>query len=311
VAITWPPAEEAILWQLRFPRVVAAALVGAALACSGALLQGLFRNPLADPYVLGISAGAGLAATVAMALLASGGATGAAAGVSLLRWAGFGPVPLAATAGGFFAVLVVYSLARRGGRVPPTRLLLAGFAVSSVCNAGSTLLIVLSERLLLNWRSLLGWLVGGVVVSGWAQVGAAAPLIFLAVVAGWFLARWLDALLLGEEGAAQVGVPVEAAKVAVVLVASVLAGAAVALAGLVGFVGLLVPQAVRLALGPGHRTLLPCATLAGAIFLVLADLLARVVLAPTELPVGVITALAGGPAFLWLLRRETANWRRG
>jgi iron complex transport system permease protein len=301
VAPFWAPTEESILWQLRLPRVLAAALVGASLAASGTLLQGLFRNPLVDPFVLGLSAGAGLAATVTLALLAAGFGIAPAAA---LRWTGFGPVPLAASLGGLAAVLIVYNLARSGGRVPTTRLLLAGLALSSVLGAASTMLVLLSDRLLLNWRIILAWLFGGVAVSGWGQVRAVLPLAIAGLLAAWALARWLDALLLGEEGAAQVGVPVEGAKVAIVLVASVLTGASVALAGLVSFVGLLVPHAVRLVLGPAHRTLVPAAALAGAVFLVLADLLARTVAAPTELPVGVITALVGGPAFLWLLHRE-------
>jgi iron complex transport system permease protein len=300
----WPLAEETILWQLRLPRAVAAALVGAALAASGTLLQGLFRNPLADPFVLGVSAGAGLAATLAMALL-----TASTAPV-WLRWAGFGPVPLAAAAGGLAAVTVVYAIARRGGRTPTTHLLLAGFAVSTMLGAASTMIVVLADRLL-NWRALLSWMVGGVTVSGWSQVRAAAPLIVVALIAAWALARWLDALLLNEEGAAQIGVPIEIAKIATTVIATLLTGAAVALAGLIGFVGLLVPHAVRLLLGPTHRTLLPAAALAGASFLVLADLLARIVLAPTELPVGAITALVGGPTFLWLLHRDADAARRG
>lgn len=296
--VTWTAAEQTIVWQLRLPRVVAAALVGAALATSGVLLQGLFRNPLADPFVLGMSAGAGLAATVGVAFF-----TGALA-PQWIRWAGFGPVPIAASLGGLVAVVFVYSLARRGGRVPVTRMLLAGFALSSMLGALSTLLVLLSDRLLLQWRALLGYLVGGISVSGWAQIRVSAPLVLGGVVVAWALARWLDALLLGEEGASQVGVPVEAAKVLLVLTATALTGAAVALAGLVGFVGLIVPHAVRLTLGPGHRTLVPAAALAGATVLVLTDLLARTLIPPTELPVGAITALAGGPAFLWLLRRE-------
>jgi len=304
VAPAWPAAEESILWQLRLPRVVAAALVGASLATSGVLLQGLFRNPLVDPFVLGLSAGAGLAATLTVALLAAGFGIAAPAA---LRWTGFGPVPLAGALGGLASVTIVYSAARRGGRVPTTRLLLAGLALSSILAALSTALVVLSDRLLLQWRALLGWLFGGVAVSGWAPVRATAPLVLIGIVAALALARWLDALLLGEEGAAQIGVPVEAAKVAIVVVASLLTGASVALAGLVSFVGLLVPHAARLALGPGHRTLVPGAALSGAFFLVLADLLARTVIAPTELPVGVITALCGGPAFLWLLRRQASG----
>jgi iron complex transport system permease protein len=298
VVATWPATEESILWQLRLPRVVAAALVGAALATSGTLLQGLFRNPLADPFVLGISAGAGLAATVTVAVV------GGAAAPAGIRWLGFGPVPLAAALGGLVAVLAVYHLARRGGQVPTARLLLAGFAVSSTLGAASTLLVVLSDRLLLHWRGLLGWLIGGVAVSGWTQVQVTLPLIALGLVLAWGLGPWLDALLLGEHGAAALGVPLGALTVGAVAVATLLTGAAVALAGLVGFVGLLVPHAVRLVLGPRHRILLPAAALAGAVFLTLADLVARTVLAPTELPVGAITALAGGPAFLWLLHRH-------
>jgi iron complex transport system permease protein len=264
------------------------------------LLQGLFRNPLADPFVLGISAGAGLAATLALALGAEHTAP------AWLRSAGFGPVPLAASLGGLLAVVAVYNLAHAGGRVPPARLLLAGLSLSSCLGAASTLIVLLSDRLLLQWRALLGYLVGGVAVSGWAPVRAAAPLIAVGLLGAWALARWLDALLLGEEGAGHVGVPVEGAKVAIVVLATLLTGAAVALAGLVGFVGLLVPHAARLVFGPGHRTLLPAAALAGGIVLVLADLVARTALAPTELPVGAITALAGGPAFLWLLRRRAS-----
>jgi iron complex transport system permease protein len=308
VPIAWPATQDAIVWQLRLPRVVAGALVGAALATSGALFQGLFRNPMADPYVLGISSGAAFGATVALALpvlvLAP---TGAPGGVPGALWAGFGGpgiVPLCAFAGALGAATLVASLARRGTRLPVADLLLAGFATAAVLGAATTFLLVMNDRLLLRLRSVFAWMAGGIAVGGWGQLALAAPLILLGVVAALALARWLDAFLLGEEGAATVGVPVEGAKTAVVAVGALLTAAAVTLSGLVGFVGLLVPHAVRLVAGPANVRLIPAAALGGATFLVLADLLARTVLAPVEVPVGVLTALTGGPVFLVLLKRS-------
>jgi iron complex transport system permease protein len=298
IAATWPAAQDAIVWQLRLPRVLAGALVGAALATSGALFQGLFRNPMADPYVLGISSGAAFGATVVLALPVAA------------SWAGVGLVPAAAFAGAVVAAAVVYSLARRGAQLPMTDLLLAGFAVAAVLGAGTTLLLVLNDRLLLRLRSVFAWMAGGIAVGGWGQLTLAAPLVALGLVLAFVLGRWLDAFLLGEEGAAGVGVPVEGVKRLTVLVAALLTATAVTLSGLVGFVGLLVPHAIRLVAGPSHRALLPAAALGGAAFLVLADLLARTLLAPLELPVGVLTALVGGPAFLVLLKRSRATGGR-
>jgi len=310
VAFTWPATEDAIVWQLRLPRVLAGALVGAALATSGALFQGLFRNPMADPYVLGISSGAALGATLALAFpflaLGSGGVAGALA----TGLAGAGVVPLCAFAGALGAAALVVGLARRGTQLPVTDLLLAGFATAAVLGAATTFLLVMSDRLLLRLRTVFAWMAGGIAVGGWGQLALAAPLIVLGLGAALALARWLDAFLLGEEGAATVGVPVEGAKTAAVAVAALLAAAAVTLSGLVGFVGLLVPHALRLVVGPSHVRLLPAAALGGAAFLVLADLLARTVLTPVELPVGVLTALVGGPAFLVLLKRSRGVRRR-
>ncbi|MGH2370554.1 MAG: FecCD family ABC transporter permease, partial [Chloroflexota bacterium] len=302
VVSTWSPAQDAIVWQLRLPRVLAGALVGAALATSGALFQGLFRNPMADPYVLGISSGAAFGATLALALPAV-----VVAPAALYGLAGYGLVPGAAFAGALGAAILVYSIARRGARMPITDLLLAGFAVAAVLGAGTTLLLVLNDRLLLRLRTVLAWMAGGIAVGGWEQLGTAAPLIALGLLLAFLLARWLDAFLLGEEGAATVGVPVERAKQCVVVVAALLTAAAVTLSGLIGFVGLLVPHAIRLIAGPSNQLLLPAAALGGAAFLVLADLLARTILAPLELPVGVLTALVGGPAFLVLLKRSRSR----
>jgi iron complex transport system permease protein len=311
VAVTWAPAEDAIVWQLRLPRALAAALVGAALATSGALFQGLFRNPMADPFVLGISSGAAFGATLALALPVLALAPSAA---PVALWAGLNgnaTVPLCAFAGALLTATVVAGVARRGTRLPVTDLLLAGFATAAVLGAATTLLLVMSDRLLLRLRTVFAWMAGGIAAGGWAQLALAAPLILAGVLAALSLARWLDAFQLGEEGAATVGVPVETAKLAVVAVAALLTAAAVTLSGLIGFVGLLVPHAIRLVAGPENVRLLPAAALGGAVFLVFADLLARTVFAPVEVPVGVLTALVGGPAFLLLLKRSRSARRWG
>ena len=310
-AVTWAPAEDAIVWQLRLPRALAAALVGAALATSGALFQGLFRNPMADPFVLGISSGAAFGATLALALPVLALAPSAA---PVALWAGLSgnaTVPLCAFAGALLTAPVVAGVARRGTRLPVTDLLLAGFATAAVLGAATTLLLVMSDRLLLRLRTVFAWMAGGIAAGGWAQLALAAPLILAGVLAALSLARWLDAFQLGEEGAATVGVPVETAKLAVVAVAALLTAAAVTLSGLIGFVGLLVPHAIRLVAGPENVRLLPAAALGGAVFLVFADLLARTVFAPVEVPVGVLTALVGGPAFLLLLKRSRSARRWG
>ncbi|CAA9277871.1 MAG: Vitamin B12 ABC transporter, permease protein BtuC [uncultured Chloroflexi bacterium] len=305
---TWTAAQDAIVWQVRLPRVLAAALVGAALATSGALFQGLFRNPMADPYVLGISSGAAFGATLALSL-SSGAGLGAGLGVAMTAGpAGLiGPallIPVCAFVGALGAAALVYVIARHGSALPVTDLLLAGLAVAAVLGAGTIMLLVLNDRLLLRLRTVFTFLAGGITAGGWASLGTVAPLIGVGLLLALLLARWLDAFQLGEEGAAYVGVPVERAKALTVLVAALLAASAVVLGGLIGFVGLLAPHALRLTLGPSHRTLLPAAMLGGAALLVLSDVLARTVIAPTELPVGVLTALIGGPAFLALLKRS-------
>jgi len=291
--VTWPANEAVILFQVRLPRVVAGALVGAALATAGTLLQGLLRNPLADPYLIGVSSGAGLGATVA-ALLSP-----VAAGV-----AGFGLTSILAFAGGLVTVTAVYRLARVGGTVPVTTLLLAGFAVSSLLVAAMTLMLTISGQLALRIRELFAWLMGGISVVGWTQLAVVAPVLLIGLCLAWTFARSLNAFALGEEGAAYVGVDVERQKLLIVALGTLLTGIAVTLSGLVGFVGLVVPHAMRMLLGPNHRILLPAAALGGACFLVLADLGARTVLAPVELPVGVVTAILGVPFFLYLLQRS-------
>jgi iron complex transport system permease protein len=292
-AVTWQPDDAIILLQVRMPRVAAGVLVGAGLATAGTLLQGLLRNPLADPYLIGVSSGAGL------------GATAAALVVPLAtNLAGFGLTSVFACGGGFLTVLLVYRLAWVGGTVPVTTLLLAGFAVSSLMGAATTLLYTVSGQLTTRIRELFAWLAGGISVVGWTQLAVVGPVILLGLAIAWAFARPLNAFALGEEGAAYVGVHVQRQKLAIIAVSTLLTGFAVTLSGLVGFVGLVVPHAMRLLIGPNHRTLVPAAALGGASFLVLADLGARVALAPIELPVGIVTALLGGPFFLYLLQRN-------
>ena len=294
---TWRPQDERIFFAIRLPRVLGAAVVGGALAGAGVLFQGLLRNPLADPYALGVSGGAAL-----------GGALGFLLSLhfSLL---GFGAVPTLAFLGALVAMSLVYALAQAQGRAPVVNLLLAGFAVSAIMGYAVSLLLILNDRLQLNLPRVYGWLLGGVVVTEWSQLALVGPLLVIGVAAGLVLGRPLDALILGEESAQQLGVDVERDKRLIILVGSLLTGAAVAVGGLIGFVGLFVPHFVRLIVGPGHRLLLLASVLLGAAFLVLADLLARTLLAPTEIPVGILTAFVGGPFFLWLLRRERRGYR--
>ncbi|HEY6958773.1 MAG TPA: iron ABC transporter permease [Candidatus Limnocylindria bacterium] len=282
-------ANATIVRDLRLPRVLAAALVGGALAVAGALLQGMLRNPLADPYVTGASAGGALGAIAALALLAS---------------APSAVVPLAAFVGALASVALVWRMARLGGRTTILTVLLAGIVLTSFVGAVVTLIIVASDRLSLRLRALLDVLVGGVSVRDPLELAAAAAVIGVAVVAAIALAPRVDAYAFGEETAATLGIDTERTTAAVLVTTALLAGAAVALAGLVAFVGLVVPHAVRGALGARHRPLVLACFLAGATALVLADLGARVALAPAELPVGVITGAIGGPFFLFLLVRS-------
>lgn len=293
---TWRAADETIFFQIRLPRVVASALVGAALATAGVLFQGLLRNPMADPYIIGTSAGAALGATVAMVLPIE---------LSLL---GFGLVPLAAFIGALGTVLLVYNLARIGGKTPIVSMLLAGFVVSALLTSVISFMMAISDQLDLNIRSVFSFLMGHISVVGWEWAVFIAPLVVAGVVVARFFAYHLNAFSLGEEGAAYVGVEVERDKILILALGSLLTAAAVSIGGLIGFVGLVMPHAVRLVLGPDHRLLLPASALAGAIFVVFADLLARVVLAPTEIPVGVVTAVVGAPFFLYLLRRSRREY---
>jgi cobalamin transport system permease protein len=284
-----PSTFETILFDIRLPRVALVALTGAALATSGTAYQGLFRNPLADPYLIGVAAGAGLGAILAMALRT---AYPFSASPFL--------VPLAAFAGALVTVALVYQLGRIGRSTPTTTLILAGVAVGALATAISTFILLRVGQQMVH---VMAFLLGGYSAAGWEAVFAVAPFTALGLAVMYLYARPLNLLLFDEEQAQHLGVKVGQVKLVVVVSATLTTAAAVAFSGLIGFVGLIVPHAARLLVGPDHRRLLPVAALGGAGFLMLADLLSRTVIAPEELPLGVVTAFAGAPFFLFLLRR--------
>lgn len=287
-----------IIFGLRLPRVVAAALVGAALSATGVLFQGLFRNPLADPFVLGTSGGAALGGAIGIFLIPT------------LSFAGFSATAVLAFCGSVLTMVVVWYLARAGGRFAMETLLLAGFAIGTMLNAATVVFELHEEASNSGLRVLAAWLHGQLGVPTWGQVGLLAPLVGVAIVLGLPVAGRLNTLALGEEYAEQLGVHVGRVRVATVIVGSLLTAAAVSLGGLIGFVGLLVPHFLRILIGPNHVRLLPAAALGGATFLVLADTFARTAFAPTEIPVGVFTAFLGGPAFLYLLNHRSRESRQ-
>lgn len=276
-----------IIWQLRLPRVLLAALVGASLGIAGAAFQGLFRNPLADPFVIGASSGAALGAT--LAFLAPLG----------LRGLGYGPIALAAFAGAIGAVAIVYSVAEVGGRGSVLSLLLAGAALSTMLSAVVSLMMLFDHR---SFVEIFSWLLGGLAGRTWAHLRVALVIAPIGVGLLWLMARPLDALAFGEETARSLGLNLRRARLVIVGAATLATAASVAVAGTIGFIGLIAPHLARRLFGSDHARLLPTSALLGALLLVLADDLARTILAPTELPVGILTAILGGPFFLALLR---------
>ena len=272
------------MWDLRLPRVLTAAAVGAGLALAGAVMQSLTRNPLADPYLLGLSSGASLGAVAVLVV-----------GVSLL-------LPVAAFAGALLALVATLALARSGSTLSPGRTVLAGLAVSQMAAAGTSFVIFWSSTGD-SYREILNWLLGSLAGATWASVAIAGIAV---VVVGTVLvlsATRLDAFAFGDTSAAALGIDVDRTRWTLMTVVALLTGAMVAVSGAIGFVGLILPHAVSSLTGPAHRRLLPVAALSGAVFLIWADTLARTVFDPRELPVGIVTALIGVPVFAFLLRR--------
>jgi iron complex transport system permease protein len=281
-------SAEVIVFQLRVPRVLLAAVVGAALAASGTVFQGLFRNALADPAIIGVSSGAALGAVLVIVTVGAG---------SLAAFA----IPLAAFVGAIGTAFVVYRLARIGPAVHVATLLLAGIAIAAVISSLMSLVMSFSGE---DIRDIYAWLLGGLVAQGWRSIAVVLPVVMVGVAGAGVVVHELNLVALGEERAVQLGVEVGRLKRRAIAVGALLAAAAVSVAGVIGFVGLMTPHLLRLVIGADHRRLLPASILGGATLLILADLVARTVISPSELPVGVVTALIGGPFFLFLLRRE-------
>jgi len=282
--------DATILLKVRLPRILNAAIVGGALAISGAVFQALLRNPLADPYILGISGGSAFGAIVAIVL-----------GLDIVLGE-FSLLPIFAFLGGAITIYIIYSIARSRGKVSIYSLLLIGVIFNAFFAA---LIMFITSIVDFNKvGDIVFWLMGNITSPSFFVLGVISLYVFIGSLLLFFRAKEFNLICLGEESASQMGVDLEKTKRITFFAASLITGAAVSIAGLIGFVGLIVPHAVRLILGSDHRLLIPSSFLSGAIFLVIADMLARNIIAPTEIPVGVITALCGGPFFLWLLKRN-------
>ncbi len=282
---SWSSVEESIILQIRLPRIILGALVGSALAVAGAAMQGLFKNPMADPYVIGISSGAALGATLAVVL-----------GVQ-----GIFSMPLLAFMGALSSAFLVYSIARVDGQMQMETVLLSGIAVAIFFSAIASFFMYVAGE---NLHQIVFWLMGGLWASGWDRVGVSFAPIFIGILGIYLFARDLNVLQLGEESAVHLGIEIEQVKRILLALSSLIAGIAVSVSGIIGFVGLIIPHMVRIMTGPDHRILIPASALVGAIFLILADSVARTIISPAELPVGIITAFFGAPFFVYLLRRK-------
>jgi len=284
----WPNSFGAIINAVRLPHTILVVLTGAALASSGAAYQGLFRNPLADPYLIGVAAGAGLGAVFAMSL----------------NWPtelfGYYLIPIGAFLGAILTVLLVYNLAHVNGVVPLTTLILAGVAVGAFASAVTSFLMLRSGA---EIHRAISFLLGGAPMAGWNPVLAALPYMVVGMGLLTLFGHSLNVLQFGEEEAKQMGLDVDRAKILIIIAASLTTAVAVAFSGIIGFIGLIVPHVVRIIWGPDYRRLIPLSIILGSTALLLADMLARILLAPSTLPVGIVTAMAGAPFFLWILRR--------
>ncbi|RRD59577.1 iron ABC transporter permease [Leucobacter sp. OH1287] len=281
------PTGDQTLWSLRFPRVVMAALVGAALALSGLLMQAIFGNPLAEPGVVGVSSGAALGAGVGIVL-----------GITIF---GTWTTPIFAFIGGLIATLTVYFVSRSGGKTEVVTLVLTGIAVNAVGGAGIALLTFIGDTS--SREQIIFWQLGTIAGTRWVQVGIVVPLLILGIIASLSVARSLDLLSLGERNARHLGVNVELLRIGIIVLVALLVGVAVAFTGIIAFVGLVVPHLMRMIMGPAHRPLMVTSLLGGALLLTLADLGARTIVPMADLPIGLLTSLIGGPFFFWLLRK--------
>jgi len=287
--------DELVLWSIRIPRIAVAGMIGGLLALSGAIMQGLFRNPLADPALVGVSSGGAFAA--ASAIVISDSAWGAS-----FRFLQLELLPVAAFAGSLLTTTLLYKIASREGRTSVAIFLLAGLAIAAIANAGIGLLVFVADDRQL--RDITFWLLGSLSGATWPKAGMVAPVALLALLSIPLIARGLDVLVLGEAEAFHTGVDVERLKKISIVLISAMTGVAVSICGVVGFVGIVVPHLLRIVIGPGHRMLLPASVCLGAILLIGADTIARVLAAPAEVPIGILTAALGAPFFLFILLRQ-------
>jgi len=286
-----PAAWAVILLKIRIPRVLLAALVGMSLAVAGAVYQAIFRNPLADPYLIGVSSGASFGATLAIYF------------VWQFSFGGLTAVSLSAFTGALLSILAIYSLSRVGGRTLVTILILSGVAISSILTACTTFLMFTAESAFQTVH-VLGWIMGSLASATWSEVFAVIPYLVLGLLVIGLNAHNLNVLQLDEHQVQSLGLPVEKLKIIIILATTLITAAAVSVSGVIGFVGLVVPHIVRIIWGPDHRFLIPLSGVLGAVLVILADMIARNLFSPRELPIGVVTALLGAPFFLYLLRRQ-------
>ena len=284
----WPDTYKAVIVDIRLPRILLAALVGCALAVSGAVMQGVFKNPMADPFIIGLSSGAAVGASISILL-----------GLSIII--GIYSTPFLAFLGAVLTIFGVHFIARSEGKVKVETLLLTGIAIGSFLTAIISFMMYMANE---QFRFLFFWLLGGLYKASWNTVTIAFPLILLGTVVIQLFARDLNAMTLGEEPAMHLGIDTESVKKILLIFSSLVAGTAVAFTGIIGFVGLITPHIMRILVGPNHRILLPASALAGGIFLIWSDTIARTILSPTEIPVGIITALCGAPFFVYLLQKS-------
>lgn len=282
-----PDSTKSIIWNLRLPRVLLGGIIGASLSVAGAAFQGMFKNPMADPYVLGISSGAALGATLAIVFKID------------VSFFSISSITIFAFIGALLAVFTVYNIARVKNKVPVTTLLLAGVAVGQFLTAIMSFIMILSDK---DMVKITYWTLGSLSGKGWEPVIGIALPSTLGIIVISFFARDLNILLTGEESAQSLGVDVERTKTYILLLGTFITAISVSVCGIIGFVGLIIPHIVRILMGPDHRILLPASALLGSIFMIFADTIARTLISPIEIPVGIITALFGGPFFIYLLR---------
>jgi iron complex transport system permease protein len=293
--------DQLIFLDIRLPRVFLGILVGGGLAVSGVVMQGLFRNPLADPGLVGVSSGASLGAVLVIVL-------GGTVLTPVFAFTGIYTLQFAAFFGGLLTTIILYRVATAGGQTQIATMLLAGIAIGALAGAVMGVMIYISSDAQL--RDFTFWSMGSLAGANWQKVLASAPIILTAIIGCLFLAPGLNALTMGEAAAAHMGVPVERLKKISIVAVAAATGAAVAVSGGIGFIGIVVPHLLRLIIGPDHKYLIPASALLGGAFLLFADAIARTIVAPAELPIGIVTATVGGPFFLWILlsRRGALAW---